>query len=70
MPQRDGVDLARRVWSLRPGFPVILYSGYGGSITPEEALKMGFAQLLAKPFTLHSLGDAVTEALHAEPAGR
>ena len=70
MPELDGVELARRVWSLRPGFPVILYSGYGGSITPEEALKMGFVQLLPKPFKLHSLADAVAEALNPEPAGR
>jgi CheY-like chemotaxis protein/anti-sigma regulatory factor (Ser/Thr protein kinase) len=70
MPQLDGVQLARRVWTLRPGFPIILYSGYGGSITPDEALKMGFVQLLAKPFTMHSLAEAVTEALRPQPTGR
>ncbi|MGB8170415.1 MAG: two-component regulator propeller domain-containing protein [Chthoniobacteraceae bacterium] len=63
MPKLDGVELARRVWSVQPGFPIILYSGYGGSLTPGEAVKMGFVELLAKPFTLHTLAEAVMKAL-------
>src|SRR5437773_9053827 len=26
MPKLDGVELARQVWRVRPGFPIILYS--------------------------------------------
>ncbi|MEA3207868.1 MAG: two-component system, cell cycle sensor histidine kinase and response regulator CckA [Chthoniobacter sp.] len=69
MPQFDGVELARRVWSVRPGFPIILYSGYGGRLTPEEAVKMGFVQLLHKPFQMHALAEAITAALRAAPSG-
>jgi signal transduction histidine kinase/ligand-binding sensor domain-containing protein/ActR/RegA family two-component response regulator len=68
MPTLDGVELARRVWSVRPGFPIILYSGYGARMTPEEAVQMGFTQLLAKPFTLHNLAEAVAKALRSTPA--
>jgi signal transduction histidine kinase/ActR/RegA family two-component response regulator len=63
MPGCDGVELSRKIWEQRPGLPVILYSGYGSRLTPEEAVKMGFAQLLAKPFTLHDLATAVGQAL-------
>ncbi len=70
MPQFDGVQLASRVWSVRPGFPIILYSGYGARLTPEEAVQMGFVQLLAKPFTLHGLGEAVAQALRPTAATR
>ena len=63
MPQHDGVALAQQMWALRPGFPIILYSGYGSRLTPEEAVRMGFAQLLPKPFQLSALSEAVKQAL-------
>ncbi len=67
MPQIDGVELARRVWKLRPEFPIILYSGYGGRLTPEEAVNMGFVRLLAKPFRMDALAEAVAQALRTAP---
>lgn len=66
MPRLDGVELARRIWAVRPGFPAILYTGYGGRLTANEAERMGFVELLAKPFTMQKLGEAVAHALKAE----
>jgi CheY-like chemotaxis protein len=63
MPHHDGVALAQKFWALRPGFPIILYSGYGSRLTHEEAVRMGFARLLSKPFQLAALADAVKQAL-------
>ncbi|MEP6671561.1 MAG: two-component regulator propeller domain-containing protein [Chthoniobacter sp.] len=63
MPKLDGVELARRIWRMCPGFPAILYTGYGGRLTAGEAERMGFVELLAKPFTMQKLGEAVAHAL-------
>jgi signal transduction histidine kinase/ligand-binding sensor domain-containing protein/ActR/RegA family two-component response regulator len=68
MPQHDGVALAQRLWEVRPAFPIILYSGYGSRLTPEEAVRMGFAELLPKPFQLSALAEAVKRALAAKRA--
>jgi len=75
MPQYDGVAMAQRLWEVRPAFPIILYSGYGSRLTPEEAVRMGFVRLLPKPFQLTALADAVKQALAiagegTPPAGR
>jgi signal transduction histidine kinase/ligand-binding sensor domain-containing protein/CheY-like chemotaxis protein len=63
MPKLDGVELARRVWAVRPEFPAILYTGYGGRLTPSEAQRIGFVELLPKPFTMPELSAAVAHAL-------
>ena len=65
MPRLDGVELARRIWKERPGFPAILYTGYGGRLTANDAERMGFVELLAKPFTMQKLGDAVAARAEA-----
>jgi signal transduction histidine kinase/ligand-binding sensor domain-containing protein/CheY-like chemotaxis protein len=70
MPGRDGVSLARHMWELRPDIPIILYSGYGGQITPDDARAMGFVQMLSKPFQMQALNDAVVRALRRAKAAR
>ena len=60
LPPRSSPILPCRRWmawnwrgesgSVRPGFPIILYSGYGGRLTAEEAVKMGFVATAAQTF--------------------
>jgi signal transduction histidine kinase/ligand-binding sensor domain-containing protein/ActR/RegA family two-component response regulator len=63
MPKLDGVELARGIWEIRSDLPAILYSGYGGRLTPAEAERLGFVELLPKPFTMPALEAAVSRAL-------
>jgi DNA-binding NtrC family response regulator len=63
MPKLNGVELARQIWEMRPGFPAVLYSGYGGQLTANEVQQMGFSELLAKPFSMETLRDAAARAL-------
>ena len=49
-------------------YRAILYTGYGGRLTANEAERMGFAELLAKPFTMQKLGEAVAQALKGDAA--
>ena len=49
MPKMTGLELARRAGELRPGLPVILYSGYAVNIGAEQLERCGVRALLAKP---------------------
>jgi DNA-binding NtrC family response regulator len=51
MPGMRGIDLAMEVRSLLPELPVIIMSGYFSRIAPETLAKLGYVELLSKPFT-------------------
>jgi CheY-like chemotaxis protein len=54
-----GWDLAARIRERWPELPVVLASGWGAQINPEEARSRGVARVLAKPFRMAELRDAV-----------
>jgi CheY-like chemotaxis protein len=68
MPQMRGLELARRVLSLRPEWPVILMSG-GDPDMEGEAKAIGIRQFIQKPIALDGLADAVASALGARVGG-
>ncbi|HEX6945228.1 MAG TPA: response regulator, partial [Casimicrobiaceae bacterium] len=49
MPGMTGLTLAARLAALKPGLPILLYTGYGEGITPAMLAQAGVARLLAKP---------------------
>ncbi|BET66178.1 hypothetical protein ASA1KI_10960 [Opitutales bacterium ASA1] len=63
MPRLNGVELARTAWAVRPGLPVVLAAGYGGALTRESAMAMGFRDLVAKPYSMETLMSVCTAAL-------
>lgn len=63
MPVMTGVDLARKVSNLRPGLPIILTSGFSGTLTLEVVQELGIRELLQKPLDYHLLGAAISRAL-------
>jgi PAS domain S-box-containing protein len=63
MPNLDGAGLALQILQLRPAMPVLLTTGFGASVTREQALRLGIRDLLFKPTDPATLGDAVHRAL-------
>ena len=55
MPRMTGLELAQRLATERPELPVILYTGYGEDISPDELRRHGVAALLKKPLEPASL---------------
>jgi CheY-like chemotaxis protein len=51
MPGMRGIDLAMEIRALLPELPVIIMSGYFSRIAPETLAKLGYVELLSKPFT-------------------
>jgi DNA-binding NtrC family response regulator len=63
MPVLDGMYLMRQVREKRPGMPIIVMSGYSTRDTIREALELGAATFIAKPFTPDELSDTVRSVL-------
>jgi CheY-like chemotaxis protein len=49
MPRITGLELARQIRGIRPGTPVILYTGYGEDIADAQLAAAGVAALAKKP---------------------
>ena len=62
------LELARRLRSIRPDVPVILMSGYLLGVDNEELRAAGVVQVVQKPFGIHALAEAVSQALGGRPA--
>lgn len=59
MPAMTGLDLSAAIRKLRPEVPIILATGYGGSVTPEIIRKHGIQLLINKPISLQTLALAL-----------
>lgn len=58
----DGLEVARRVRSLRPGLPVVITTGFATQ-TEREAIEVAGWGFLAKPFNVSELRTAVARAM-------
>jgi signal transduction histidine kinase len=63
MPDLTGADLTREFMAIRPGFPVIICTGYSEIINEEKAKEMGVREYLMKPVSRMKLATAIRAAL-------
>ena len=63
MPHLTGLDLTRKLLSLQPDLPIILFTGFNEKITEEEAKRLGIQRLLLKPFTIQALAVTIRQVL-------
>jgi len=63
MPEITGIDLLRRVREVKPDLPVIVITGHGDVPLAVEAMKLGAADFLEKPFDDDLLIASVRSAL-------
>jgi CheY-like chemotaxis protein len=61
MPGMNGLQLAARIKALQPAQPVLLASGFFTETEELEARKLRITRLVAKPFSIESVGCAVAE---------
>jgi PAS domain S-box-containing protein len=66
MPNVSGVALARECKNLIPNTPIILMSGYCGAQTSESLRSQGIQELILKPFTPQTIGEALRRVLAGE----
>lgn len=63
MPSMTGADLAKEVLLLRPGFPVVLSTGFSSVISPEKAKALDIKGYVLKPFGREELARIVRATL-------
>ena len=68
MPHMTGLQLSREVKGVRSDLPIILLSGYVGSLTNEDVREAGINATLVKPIVATELGAAVRRLIDAGPA--
>jgi len=63
MPGLTGLALAERLQQLRPGLPVLLYTGFGEGLDKVEVGRAGVRAVLRKPVDRSELRSALATAL-------
>lgn len=65
MPNISGIDLLRRLREFKRGIPVIVITGHGDVALAVEAMKIGAADFLEKPFDDKALLASVRSAINS-----
>ena len=63
MPRMTGLELARELLAIRPGLPVVLYSGRSELLDATTVAAAGVRRLLSKPVDARVLHEALQELL-------
>jgi CheY-like chemotaxis protein len=63
MPLVSGVDLARQIWEIKPDTPIVLTTGYSATLDATRAARIGFRELLLKPYNVQALGECLQRVL-------
>jgi len=68
MPDISGRDVARVVKEMKPGMPVMLITGWGVQLDPEEMLEID--GVIEKPFSRDALSAQIAELLPTRNRGK
>jgi CheY-like chemotaxis protein len=63
MPKLTGLNLARKLLTIRNNIPIILYAGHSDSPSPEKAKEAGIREFLMKPLGKQQLAEAIRRVL-------
>jgi CheY-like chemotaxis protein len=64
MPGLTGTELARMLRGRRTDVPIVLVSGYAGTLLTQNALAAGVSELLSKPLQSREMATALARVLH------
>ena len=64
MPDIGGMRILRDVKRVKPAIPVVMITGFGTVKSAVQAMKLGAAEYLEKPFSPDELVKTVNSALH------
>jgi len=66
MPRMTGMDVAQQLLKLRPGLPVILYTGFSDEISEAQVIDAGIRALVSKPVDTWRMHDLIGRLLSEE----
>jgi len=72
MPDMSGWEVARTLRRSHPTLPIVLVTGWGTTLSPDEVQRCGISAVLHKPFEIRELLDMTRSVLLrvATPVGR
>jgi CheY-like chemotaxis protein len=60
----SGLELAAEIRKIMPHMPIVITTGFTGSLDAEAMKLSGIDEVLAKPFTMQRLAEILHRALH------
>ena len=63
MPKLHGLEILKQIKKLRPSLPVIIVTGYQSVEMAQEALRLGAADYIPKPFESKQILSSIAEAI-------
>ena len=63
MPGMDGRECFRALKAIDPGVKAVLCTGYGFNVAAQQLLDEGMLGIVAKPYEIERLSDAIAQAL-------
>jgi two-component system cell cycle sensor histidine kinase/response regulator CckA len=70
MPGMTGWEVAAAVWQKRPEVPLLLLTGYGDHISPEEVKAKGIRGVVGKPVSMQGLAEALRAIVEGGGGGK
>ena len=68
MPSMSGIELLLQLRRMDPHLPIILMTGYANVVSATEALALGAADFLSKPFNASTLIGSLERAFETRRA--
>ncbi|MBF0203452.1 MAG: response regulator [Desulfamplus sp.] len=66
MPDMTGCELAKKIWEIRSGIPIILCSGFNTLVNPESSKSIGISEYVMKPYSKQEISIKIRRALCGE----
>jgi len=61
MPEISGFELAEKLKKINPSIPIVLLTGWGATISPQERARYKIEEILTKPVTLDTLKQVLAK---------
>jgi PAS domain S-box-containing protein len=63
MPSLTGLKLSEKILALRPDIPIVLFTGYTETVSPQKAKAAGIREFITKPIGTRELTEIVRRVL-------
>lgn len=63
MPRTSGLDILKKIKSLRPNIKIVMMTGYRAYEVAEEAIKLGADDYIVKPFDSKAIVESIKRLL-------
>lgn len=70
MPKMTGLDLAEKIFQIRPGFPIVLCTGFDVTMNEEKIAEHGLQDIIYKPILRRNMATVVRKVLDSRRSAK